>query len=332
MASEKELFVTKQYVPQGEPISQNDHNVIYRVKCMAEPGHPEGILKMYRKRNVKALYETLKRLDYSEWPHIYAVKYFDGNTLVVEEFLKGNTLEELLAKNRSQGITFSEAEAGRIMEQVCHSIEILLSANPPIVHHNLKPSNLFVTSTGRVKFLDFEPGTIKQKSPLQSFLHFLGAIFHEMLTGKPPKGKCTYKGRYEPVIRRCMEKDVTKQYTDIKDLKEDMEYAKTHEPENLEKVGIPYVLTFPFQGIILCFEWVLLSFFLFKDNTATTLLFAIILVLHGVLFAARRHSFLKKEGIILDNFHRFGPILILAAIMIVLYFLVTSFILPSTGF
>ena len=51
MPSEKEKFVTKQYVPMGEPIVQNDHTIIYHVKCLCEPGKPDGILKMYRQQN-----------------------------------------------------------------------------------------------------------------------------------------------------------------------------------------------------------------------------------------------------------------------------------------
>ena len=55
MPSEKEEFVTKQYVPMGEPIVQNDHTIIYHVKCLCEPGKPDGILKMYRQQNREAL-------------------------------------------------------------------------------------------------------------------------------------------------------------------------------------------------------------------------------------------------------------------------------------
>ena len=55
MASEKELFVTKQYVPMGQPIVQNENTIIYKVKCLAETGSPIGILKMYRQRNIQSL-------------------------------------------------------------------------------------------------------------------------------------------------------------------------------------------------------------------------------------------------------------------------------------
>lgn len=329
MTSEKELFVTKQYVPTGQPIAQNDHTVVYQVKCLAEPGHPDGILKMYRKKNIKNLYDRLMQLDYSEWPHIYSVKYFDENTLVVEEFLKGHTLAELLEQNRTRNITFSEEEAHHIMEQICDALQRLMAIQPPIPHNNLKPSNIFITSTGAVKFLDFVPGYAKKKHPLRHILNILGSIFHEMLTGhKPSNGKSTYEGRYETVIRRCLEKSPEKSYSNVQELQEDIEYARTHEPEtDSRRVKIPYPLTMPFQGFLLAFEWILISFFAAKDEMSTACLFVMIFLIHSILFAARRHTFLKKEGVYLPLTRRAYPILLLAAVLAALSWAVSFLIL-----
>ena len=103
MASEKEEFITKKYIPTGAPIVENDRTLIYKVRCMEEPGSPVAILKMYRKRNVSRLYTKLMQLDYSEYPHIYNVKYFDDSTLVVEEYLTGRTLQDAMNRNRAAG-------------------------------------------------------------------------------------------------------------------------------------------------------------------------------------------------------------------------------------
>lgn len=333
MASEKELFVTKQYVPVGEPISQNDHALVYRVKCIAEPGQPDGILKIYRKQNIQKLYTQLRLLDYTEWPHIYNVKYFDDSTLVVEEYLKGNTLAELLERNRSRNTTFSEEDAHHIMEQVCRYIEELMNLQPPIIHHNLKPSNIFVTSAGRVKFLDFAPEYGKKKSSLSGILNFLGSLFHEMLTGKKPDNKkYTCGKRYESIIRRCMEKNPEKQYHDMQEMQSDLEYAKSHAPEedDPEDVGIPYTLTLPFQGILLSFEWLLFVFFREKENLPSAILFAGILLIHGSCFAWRRYSFLHKKGVSLGIARTLLPVLALAAVFAVLYLAVVHLILPVT--
>lgn len=326
MASEKELFVTKQYVPVGEPIVQNDHTIIYQVKCFAEPGAPDGILKMYRQKNVKNLYTRLYQLDYSEWPHIYSVKYFDGNTLVVEQLLKGNTLAELLADNKAKGITFSEEEAYQIMDRLCDCIRQLMEPQPPIIHHDLKPSNIFVTTSGAIKLLDFVNGVSKHKNPYHSIMKILGKLFHWMLTGKEPKkGKCTYEGRYEPVIRKCMEKNPEQRYNDIDELKEELEYTKKHSPKKapLGIAGIPYTLTFPFQGTILGFEWLLLSFFWHKDNLTTMCLFVFIFAIHSIVFAVRRHVFLKEHNIHLSIARKAFPILGLAAVLFCLFWAIS---------
>lgn len=318
MPSEKELFVTKQYVPVGQPISQNENTVIYKVKCLAEPGTPDGVLKMYRQKNILSLYTRLYQLDYSEWPHIYSVKYFDGNTLVVEEFLNGHTLAELLEQNHTKGITFSEEEAHRIMDRLCDCISQLWKVQPPIIHYNLKPSNIFITNAGAVKLLDFVPGTTKIKNSNHNILHILGTIFHWMLTGKEPKnGKCTYEGRYEPVIRKCIEKNPEQQYNNIHELREELEYAKKQDSEKSPKetVGIPYALTIPFQGTILGFEWILLSFFWQKNNLATMCLFALIFFIHSLVFAARRHAFFKKHNIYLSTARKAFPVLGLVALL-----------------
>lgn len=326
MPSEKELFVTKQYVPMGQPIVQNENTVIYQVKCLCEPRTPEGILKMYRHKNVENLYTRLYHLDYSEWPHIYNVKYFDGNTLVVEEYLKGHTLEELLQQNRANGVTFSEEEAYRIMDRLCDCIAQLMKPQPPIIHHNLKPSNIFITNSGAVKLLDFVPGVSKRKNPHKNILRILGSIFHRMLTGREPKNrKCTYKGRYEPVIRRCIEKNPKQQYNDIRELKEGLEYAREHEPEKtaLGIAGIPYALTIPFQGTILAFEWILLTFFWQKNNLPTMCLFALIFFIHSLVFAVRRHVYLKEHSISLSTARKALPVLGFAGLLFCLSWIVS---------
>ena len=330
MASEKELFITKQYVPTGEPLVQNEGKLIYRVKCMTEPGQPMGILKMYRRKNIQSLYERLKHLDYSEWPHIYAVKFYDDSTLIVEEMLNGSTLAELLERNRARGTVFSEEEAKRIMDEICYGVNALLKAVPPLYHNNLKSSNIFITRTGAIKFLDFEPGNPKRKSTISGILNTLGILFHEMLTGrKPLNGKCTYTGRYKPVICKCIDTKPENTYTTMGELLEDLDYASTHMPvpdnaEDTEKVGIPYTLTLPFQGFILTIEWLILNYSYFRDNRATATFFALIFAFHLILFLFRRHQYLKKKQVYLPPFRRAYPFVALTALLGLISLLVYS--------
>ena len=99
-------------------------------------------------------------------------------------------------------------------------------------------------------------------------------IFHRMLTGSAPANKkCTYEGRYESVISKCLETNPEQRYQSISELKEDLKEAKERAPKNIvsKTAGIPYALTFPFQGAILAFEWILICFFLKKEQTSAML-------------------------------------------------------------
>ena len=149
-------------------------------------------------------------------------------------------------------------------------------------------------------------------------MNILGSIFHQMLTGKFPKnGKCTYDGRYQTIIRKCMEKNPEKQYSDVTELKEELEYTKTHEPESASSgiAKIPYALTYPFQGTILAFEWLLISFFWCKNNPTTMCLFIAIFAIHSLVFAIRRHTFMKENNIHLSTARKAFPVLILCIVL-----------------
>ncbi len=184
MASEKEEFITKKIYSHRGTYSGKRPYTDLQSPLYGRAGQARGNLKMYRKRNVSRLYTKLMQLDYSEYPHIYNVKYFDDSTLVVEECLTGRTLQggHEPKPRRWYGIQFYQA--GEIMEQICHNIETLAGLNPPIIHHNLKPSNIFITNTGAVKFLDFVPVPPRRSFSLGKILQNLGVIFHEIVTGK----------------------------------------------------------------------------------------------------------------------------------------------------
>ena len=96
--------------------------------------------------------------------------------------------------------------------------------------------------------------------------------------------------------------------------------AKERAPKNIvsKTAGIPYALTFPFQGAILAFEWILICFFLKKEQTSAMCLFAIAFFIHFVLFLARRHAFFQKRNIQISTARKALPLLILALVLALL--------------
>jgi eukaryotic-like serine/threonine-protein kinase len=144
---------------------------------------------------------------------IYEIEEHAGGPIIVMELLKGQTLRDLLRKER--------VEVGQLLDvgiQVSGALEAA-HANG-IIHRDIKPANIFVTDSGQAKILDFglakltadhlgpsekleDPltqagvgvGTTPYKSPEQargdtldarSDLFSVGIVLYEMATGQKP--------------------------------------------------------------------------------------------------------------------------------------------------
>lgn len=126
---------------------------------------------------------------------------------IVMEYVEGHTVRELL----SEGEAVPIPEAVEIVSGVLDALEY--SHRVGIVHRDIKPGNIMLTSTGSVKVMDFGiaraiedsastvtqthtvVGTAQYLSPEQargesvdarSDLYSTGCLLYELLTGQPP--------------------------------------------------------------------------------------------------------------------------------------------------
>ena len=128
--------------------------------------------------------------------------------VVVEEFLEGESLKEVLARNPS-GLNADETL--RITAAALDGLEFVSSHG--LVHRDVKPGNIFLCRDGSVKLIDFEiarhdsgetmssttgagRGTYDYMAPefakegfrgdVRSDIFSMGVVLHEMLVGKLP--------------------------------------------------------------------------------------------------------------------------------------------------
>ncbi len=127
---------------------------------------------------------------------------------LVMDFIEGKSLEEYLKRRAGAGLPLEDALA--ISLQLCTVLNYLHTREPAIIFRDLKPSNVMHTSEGHIYLIDFgiarhfTPGKLKDTAPFgspgyaapeqygrtqttpQADIYSLGALLHQMLTGKDP--------------------------------------------------------------------------------------------------------------------------------------------------
>lgn len=149
--------------------------------------------------------DTLAQLKHPAIPAI-TDRFDDHNRhYLVMEYVEGRNLEEELA---ARGGPFPEGLVTDIARQLCDVLAYLHGLQPPIVYRDMKPSNVMLTSKGRVVLIDFGIarlfkgsrkgtmiGTLGFAPPEQyqgvadprSDIYSFGATLHYVLTGRDPE-------------------------------------------------------------------------------------------------------------------------------------------------
>ncbi|WP_051533434.1 serine/threonine-protein kinase [Anaerovibrio sp. RM50] len=193
-------------------------------------------------------YSTLKTMGKSLWPEVIYCTEDEHNTIVVEEFINGESFEELLANRKH----LTEARARELLLQLCDGLGML--HNKGIIHRDIKPSNLILQNVGGHDFarlIDYDAArTVKEEqkedtrllgtkgyappeqygygqTDQRSDIYSLGITFQEMMGPD-------YKGWLKAILQKCTEVDARSRYQTVKDLKNALLY---HRRNKLLKVA-----------------------------------------------------------------------------------------------
>ncbi len=163
----------------------------------------------------------------------------DGNSLIlIEEYISGITLREKIESS-----TLTVDQLFTYIIALCEILEKLHSHNPPIIHRDIKPTNIMITSLDNVILLDFnaakyhsnvddrESDTVLlgtqgyaapeqygfgESSP-QTDIYSIGVIIKEAIqTIGVSNNEITH------IISKCVQMEPTKRYRSVKALKNDV--------------------------------------------------------------------------------------------------------------
>lgn len=197
--------------------------------------------KIYIKKVLKTfnreVFERLKDIQTIHIPRIYEILEWKENLIIIEEFVNGQTLQEIIDE---QG-TLPESVAIRYMLTLCEVLTQLHQQDPPIIHRDLKPSNVMITNEGILKLIDFDVsriynhecgadthilGTKGYASPEQfgfeqtdvrSDIYSIGVMINVLITQKTPK-ECPLDSSLRLIVEKCTSFSPEKRYQQIRDL------------------------------------------------------------------------------------------------------------------
>ncbi len=195
-------------------------NQYVALKMIKPPPELLGDKQSWHETRVLSLFKEARsavRLRHPNIVPIYDVGRINRDFFISMEYLEGATLAEHLKKARDEGGVSPYYEEPkkylRIVRDICRALHYAHTRPAPIIHCDLKPSNVFIDRTGRGYVLDFglakdlrtvqpdQPGTIRgtpsYMAPEQASgnadqidartdVYGLGAILYEMLAGRPP--------------------------------------------------------------------------------------------------------------------------------------------------
>ena len=172
----------------------------------------------------RSIYGFLLEHPVSHMPRIVALYESDNCLIVIEEYIGGRTLADLLEED-----TVEEKKAVRMVRDVALILKDLHGLEKPIIHRDIKPSNIILSTGGEIILLDmnaakwYDPdktddtrymGTQYFAAPEQAGYGFaassektdiyaIGILINVLITGKIPKHEKA-GGRIWGIIEHCI--------------------------------------------------------------------------------------------------------------------------------
>lgn len=184
------------------------------------------------------VYEQLASVRIEGVPAVKECVADDGKLIVVEEYVQGRSLKQVLDE---QGL-LNEEQAYEIAVQLVDILVRLHQLEPAIVHRDIKPSNIIIEKNGHVNLIDFNVarhvnadknedtrmlGTVYFAAPEQfgfgqsderTDIYGLGATINYIMTGDKP-GAGIAECIFSDILKKCLMVDAKDRYQSAEELR-----------------------------------------------------------------------------------------------------------------
>ncbi len=206
------------------------------------------VVKKYIQLESADVYERLCALNSKHLQKIFYVARNENTALVIMEYVSGRTIEE----RQKEISVFSERETIFYIKQLLKGLSEIHKSG--IIHRDINPRNVLISTDGVVKLLDFDIGrqykqsqgsdtailgTVGYAAPEQfgftqsdkrTDIYAVGVLMNVMLTGKLPGEQVYTNRRIGYIIRTCTQLDPEKRYQSAEEI--------LYETEILREVGL----------------------------------------------------------------------------------------------
>ena len=203
------------------------------------------VLKVYD----ESVYKYLTEHHPKGIPDIISVESTSEGLVVIEEYIQGYTLKEILSESGPPEMK----RARDVLISICDILTPLHLATPAIVHRDIKPSNILIAVDGSVYLLDFNAATEFKKekdydtvligttgyaapeqygfkaSDPRADVYAIGRVAQELFTGEKSLPE-NYSGPYKEIITKCLNLDPNNRYANARDLKKALQSGRPNIP------------------------------------------------------------------------------------------------------
>lgn len=200
------------------------------------------------------IYRVISEIHNVHIPRIYDIREEENELIVVEEYVDGKTLDAYMSET-----VLSDIQKMELMVQLCEALEILHGCTPPVIHRDIKPTNILVNEEGILKIIDFDAsrqykgnkntsdtrllGTIEYAAPEQfgyaqtdfrSDIYSAGVVFSELELNR----KSVFFKEWKHLVDKCTSFDPKNRYKNVAELKKDLQKCIRKEKQAGRKKGI----------------------------------------------------------------------------------------------